>query len=245
MAIPAHASRCDNPLLGPQIVPQDREASVASRPSLLPDNRPRWPAVVMTITGVLSLLAGALVVIGWHTGSIVWPRALLFQSVPVRYNAGLCFVFGGISLILLTRGRMGWARAMGGGMAALGLLTFCEYLFNISLGIDSLFFDTARVASTIPPRMAPNTALCFTLLGGALLLTGKSTGALRNSLQAITAALVAALGLVGFIGYLAHIPTAYGWGRFTPMAAPTAAMMVALGLGTIALAWRRYTADSA
>src|SRR5690349_2812114 len=129
MAIPAHASRCDNPLLGPQIVPQDREASVASRPSLLPDNRPRWPAVVMTITGVLSLLAGALVVIGWHTGSIVWPRALLFQSVPVRYNAGLCFVFGGISLILLTRGRMGWARAMGGGMAALGLLTFCEYLF--------------------------------------------------------------------------------------------------------------------
>ncbi|HYL95600.1 MAG TPA: PAS domain S-box protein, partial [Terriglobales bacterium] len=134
---------------------------------------------------------------------------------------------------------------MGLAIAAVALLTLCEYLFNVSLGIDRLFFDTARVAATIQPRMAPNTALCLTLLGGALLLTSKSKGELRNSVQAITAALVAALGLVGFVGYLADVPTAYGWGRFTPMAAPTAAMMATLGLGVIAVAWRQYTADSA
>jgi PAS domain S-box-containing protein len=112
------------------------------------------------------------------------------------------------------------------------------------LGIDGLFFNAARVAASIEPRMAPNTALCFTLLGGALLLTENTRSVLRNSLQAYAAALVAALGLVGFIGYLANIPTAYGWGRFTPMAAPTAAMMVALGVGIIAVAWREYTGDS-
>src|SRR5690348_7266644 len=244
MAVPARASQCDHPLTGPQIVLRDYEVSPTSHPSLLSDESPGWPRVVMVLTGALSLLAGALVVIGWHTGYILSSGALLFQSVPVRYNTGLCFVFGGISLLLLARGMMGWARAMGLAIAAVALLTLCEYLFNVSLGIDRLFWDTARVAPTIQPRMAPNTALCLTLLGGALLLTSKSKGELRNSLQAITAALLAALGLVGFIGYLAHIPTAYGWGRFSPMAAPTAAMMVALGLGVIALAWRQYTTHS-
>jgi PAS domain S-box-containing protein len=198
----------------------------------------------MLLTGALSLVTGVLVLIGWHTGQIVSPVVLLFDSVPVRYNAGLCFVLAGTSLLLLSRVKIGWARAAAMPIAGIGLLTFCEYLFNISLGIDSLFFNTARVAPSIDPRMAPNAAVCFALLGGALLLASESKSAMRNSLQAITAALVAALGLVGFIGYLANIPTAYGWGRFTPMAAPTAAMMAALGLGVIALAWRQYTADS-
>ncbi|HEV2117833.1 MAG TPA: PAS domain S-box protein [Terriglobales bacterium] len=245
MAIPARASQCGNPLPSPQIVSRDQEGRAASHLSPPPDQAPRWPAMVMVLAGALSLVAGVLVVIGWHTGYIRSSSALLFQSVPVRYNTGLCFVGGGISLLLLVRGRMGWAKGIGAAMGAVGFVTLCEYLFKVSLGIDSLFFDTARVAPSIEPRMAPNTALCFTLLGGALLLTSKRKGTLRNGLQAFTAALVAALGLVGLIGYLADVPTAYGWGRFTPMAAHTATMMAALGLAVIALAWRRYTAYSA
>jgi PAS domain S-box-containing protein len=243
MAIPERAPQCGNPLPGPQIVSKDREARAASRPSL-PDEPPRWPAVVMVITGVLSFVAGVLVVVGWHMGYIVSSDAFLSQSVPVRYNAGLCFVFGGTALLLLAQGRIRWGRVLAAPVPVIGLLTFCEYLFNVSLGIDRLFFNTSRVAPSIDARMAPNTAVCFTLLGGALLLTSNGNGGRRNSLQAFAAALLAALGLVGFIGYLAHIPTAYGWGQFTPMAAPTAAMMVALGLGTIALAWHHYTAGS-
>ncbi|MGE5724666.1 MAG: PAS domain S-box protein [Acidobacteriota bacterium] len=245
MAIPARASQCGNSLPGPQIVSKNREACATSQPSLLPDEAPRWPVLVMLMTGCLGSVCGLLVLIGWHTGQIVSSAALLCDSVPVRYNAGLCFVFGGTALLLLARGRIGWARVAAAPMAAIGLLTLCEYLFNVNLGIDQLFFGTVRVAPSVSPRIAPNTAACFMLLGGAMLLTSKREGLLRNSLQALAAALVAALGLVGVIGYLADIPTAYGWGRFTPMAAPTAAMMFAFGLATISLAWRQYTADSA
>ena len=244
MAIPARAFRRDKSLPGPQIVVKDGE-SAAGSPSSSPDKRPRWPAVAMVLTGALSLVAGALVVIGWHTGYILSSSVLLFQSVPVRYNAGLCFVFGGTALLLLARGMIAWGRVIAAPLGTFGLLALCEYLFNTTLGIDSLFFNTSRVAPSIEPRMAPNTAVCFMLLGGAFLLSGKASGALRNSLQAFVAALVTALGLVGFIGYLADIPTAYGWGSFTPMAAPTAAMMAGLGLGVIAFAWRQRTADSA
>lgn len=244
MSIAARVSQAGNPLPSPQIVSRDHEARPNSHPSLPPDEPPRWPTLVLVLTGVLSLVAGALVIIGWHTGYILSTGASLFESVPVRYNTGVCFLFGGSSLLLLARDKIRWSRAAGVSMAAIGLLTVCEYLSNRSLGIDTLIFNVARIAPSIEPRMAPNTAVCFTLLGGALLLTSKKKRALRNNLQAFTAALVAVLGLVGFIGYMAHVPTAYGWGRFTPMAAPTAAVMVALGLGGIALAWRQYTAES-
>ena len=205
---------------------------------------PRWPARVMKAAGTLSLALGLLVVIGWHTGHILSPTALWFESVPVRYNAGICFACGGLALLLLTRGKLGLARFAAMPMALLGLLTGCEYLLNLNFGIDELFFRGTRLAPAAPPRMAPNTALCFSLLGGVLLLTRKQPKALHNGLQALAAGLAMAMGLVGFIGYVADIPTAYGWGRLTPMAAPTAAVMVAVGLGVIAFAWRQYAASS-
>ncbi|HLK32428.1 MAG TPA: hypothetical protein VKT29_05020, partial [Terriglobales bacterium] len=61
---------------------------------------PRWPAVVITGTGLLSLVMGLLVVAGWHSGLILSSTALQFESVPVRYNTGICFIFGGFGLLL-------------------------------------------------------------------------------------------------------------------------------------------------
>ncbi len=199
----------------------------------------------MAVTGTISLAMGLLVVIGWHTGHILPSSNLLLESEPVRYNAGLCFLFGGIALLLLVRGQFGLVWLASAPVAIVGLLTGCEYAFTLNLGLDDLFFRTSELAPSIPPRMAPNTAMCFTLLGGALLLASEKPRALGNGAQAVVAALAAAVGLVGFIGYVAGVPAAYSWGRFTPMAAPTAAVMCALGLGVIAFAWRQYTAGSA
>lgn len=199
----------------------------------------------MAVTGTISLAMGVLVVIGWHTGHILPSSNLLLESEPVRYNTGLCFLFGGIALLLLVRGQFGLVWLASAPVALVGLLTGCEYAFTLNLGLDDLFFRTSELAPSIPPRMAPNTAICFTLLGGALLLASEKPRALGNGAQAVVAALAVAVGLVGFIGYVAGVPTAYSWGRFTPMAAPTAAIMCALGLGVIAFAWRQYTAGSA
>jgi hypothetical protein len=43
-----------------------------------------------------------------------------------------------------------------------------EYLVGVGLGIDQLFFHDASAID--PGRMAPNTAICFAMLGTALLL---------------------------------------------------------------------------
>ena len=206
--------------------------------------QPRWPRVMMGVAGSLSLGVGVLVMAGWHTGHILSPPALWLESVPVRYNAGICLACGGVALLLLAWGKIARARWAAAPMAIIGLLTGCEYLLNLDFGIDELFFRSTRVAPSLYPRMAPNTAACLTLLGGVLLLARRHPKPTHNRLQAVAAGLAVAVGLVGFIGYAADIPTAYGWGRFTPMAAPTAALIVALGAGVIAFAWRQHAAMS-
>jgi hypothetical protein len=129
----------------------------------------RWPGVIIALAGSMGVLLGLLVIVGWHTGHILSPFAFRFESVPVRYNTGLCFLFSGTALLLLARRRIGPAQLAAAPLALLGLLTCCEYVFSFDLGIDELLFRSGPVS----PRMAPNTALCFTLLGSALLLAAE------------------------------------------------------------------------
>ncbi|HKW68901.1 MAG TPA: PAS domain S-box protein, partial [Terriglobales bacterium] len=69
----------------------------------------------------------------------------------------------------------------------------------------------------------------------------KKPGRARNALQAFAAALAASVSLAGLIGYVLDVPTAYSWGNLTPIAAPTAVGMLALGAGVVAFAWGQST----
>ncbi|HEU5335002.1 MAG TPA: PAS domain S-box protein, partial [Terriglobales bacterium] len=250
MATPAHLPREERGFTAREKFGRTPLAALPRKPAPESDESapreapPRWPAAVMALAGTLTVALGLLVIVGWHTGHILSSTALWFQSVPVRYNAGICFACGGLALLFLARDKIALARFPAAPLAILGLLTGCEYVLNLDFGIDELFFRGTRLAPSLPPRMAPNTAFCFAVLGAVLLLGRQKPKALHNSLQAFAAGLAAVVGLVGLIGYAADIPTAYGWGRFTPMAAPTAAMMVALGAGAIAFAWRQHAAIS-
>jgi len=54
----------------------------------------------------------------------------------------------------------------------LGALTFSEYVLGMDFGIDELLFADSPFSpvTSSPGRMGPNTALCFLLIGLALLL---------------------------------------------------------------------------
>ena len=91
--------------------------------------------------------------------------------------------------------------------------------------------------------MAPNTALCFSLTGIALLIAARFSERFR--ILASLGALVLVLGTMAFVGYLSGTSTAYGWGRMTRMAVHTSAGLIVLGVGIVALAWRTGTAGEA
>ncbi len=129
-------------------------------------------------------LLGAAMLAGW-----VFDIALLKWTpqgmVGMKANTAFAFLLSGISLWLSapeeeggTWGKERIGRGLAFLVALLGLLTLAEYVFGWDLGIDQLLAREAPGAlkTSSPGRMAPNTALDFLFLGGALLAPQRAPG---------------------------------------------------------------------
>lgn len=199
--------------------------------------RGRW------VAGALAASTGVLVLIGWAF-DIPGLKSLNPGWVAMKANTALGFILLGAALLAAEADE---ADAGGGFSVAarfcalaaglLGFLTLLQYLTGVGLGIDQLLFVEAP--GTIPAahlgRMAPNSALCFILLGAALSLQSAKIKVLEAvSLPALLAALAAALGLGAVISYLHLDSGSLGWAGKTPMAAHTGGLFLALGAAIIA-----------
>lgn len=182
---------------------------------------------VYLLAGV-SLMLGLVVLLGWYTHN-----AALIQVnpafVPMQYNTALGFALAGAGMLALLLGASRWQQLLGLLVFLIGALTLLEYIFGVDLGIDQIFMEHyIGVKTSSPGRMAPNTALCFSLTGLTLLITVMSR---RLAVTGNLGAIISALGVVAFGGYLTGIETAYGWGALTKMAVHTALGFMVLGVG--------------
>ncbi len=196
--------------------------------------------IAATILGCVVMLLGAIVLLGWHIHS-----PLLIQVhpsfVPMQYNTALGFFFGGAGFLSLLKGWTRYSIGFNAIVAAVGILTLLEYILGIDFGIDELFMiHDITVKTSHPGRMAPNTALCFTLAGiSNIMISGVIRRQKSGLISGICAALVVALGLVALTGYISGLETAYGWGRLTRMALHTSAGFVVLGVAGLTMAWKK------
>ena len=197
-----------------------------------------WPIVFAYLGGGLSAFLGASVLIGWHAENLILIQVSP-MFVPMQYNTALGFLLGGVGLIFATRDIRGASLGCGALVAAIGLLTLAEYVFGADLGIDQLLMEHYVTFKTSHPgRMAPNTALCFSLTGLALARPGLAAEHWKSPMaKGVLGSLIIGLGLVALTGYAVRIETAYGWGELTRMAVHTALGLVVLGLGFVSLAW--------
>ncbi|CAA7626065.1 PAS domain S-box protein [Magnetospirillum sp. SS-4] len=199
------------------------------------------------VSGILAAALGLGVMVGWHArlASLI---QVLPGLVPMQYNTALGFLLAGAGLVALATGRNRWSPGFGAPVALIGGLTLIQYLLALDLGIDEILMTHyVSVDTSHRGRMAPNTALCFVLVGMALTVGGAAPRA-RRGLMAVgwLGSLAAGLGLVAFSGYLTGLPTAYGWGQLTRMALHTSIGFITLGFGVVAVAWelelRRFAA---
>ena len=124
---------------------------------------------ISSITGIATFCLGLVVVIGWHAGNRTLVQVMP-QFAPMQYNTALGFILCGSSLLLLIFHRSRWAAVAGYLAALIGCLTLVEYTAHVDLGIDEFLMDHGiTVATSHSGRMAPNTALCFTFVGLAVL----------------------------------------------------------------------------
>jgi len=188
------------------------------------------------LCGTMAFLLGAIVLFGWYTHNpdlIQVNRAF----VPMQYNTALGFLIAAIGLLFLSHSNYKIAGFFGLMVFFIGFLTIIEYISGWDLHIDQLFMEHyIDLKSSLPGRMAPNTALCFTLSGLIIILSGfkhKRVLSIIGTLGVMTIG----LGTVAFTGYLTGMETAYGWGNLTRMAIHTAFGFIILGVGFFIFAW--------
>lgn len=190
--------------------------------------------------GVATLGLGLVVLFGWHTDNRTLIQVLP-TFVPMQYNTALGFVFSGAALLGLLFDRTLLARIAGGLLLLVGGLTLVEYIGGVDLRIDEMFMEhQVTVKTSHPGRMAPNTAVCFTLLGLAAAVRFRDwSPARRSQFRVILGSCTFGLAVVALSGYFTKLETAYGWGNLTRMAVHTSAGFILGSIGLLGGAWRR------
>lgn len=189
------------------------------------------------------VLIGFAVIVGW-----VFDIAVLKSILPglptMKLNTAVGFLLGGTSLQLwhweLNRKKANETQKIqllsciaSCLMVFIALLTLIQYGFNVNLGIDQGLMQQPELlgSTTIPGRMAPNTALAFLFEGLALLLLSLPRPKdLAVQGMALGAGLLGFLGLLGYVYRSAYFYTA---GSFTGMAVHTALSLVLLSSGVL------------
>lgn len=190
-----------------------------------------------TLAGFIGMGLGVMVLFGWLIDSPIL-KSILPQSVAMKPNTAVCFVLMGSGLAMFGRTasstagrRLGFSLVLSAAIVA--LLTGSEYVTGVDLHIDQLLFG-GRPADLggVPGRMAPLTALCFSLLGAAAVLASLGRGI--RAVVGLTGAtiLVSALSLFGF-AFSATAPTFLA--GYSAMAVHTAIGMCVLALGILGL----------
>lgn len=188
-------------------------------------------------TGLVVSIVGILTMVGWHTHTSFLIQ-LNSTYTPMQYNTALCFLMSGLGLIIYLK-MPKLSAILGGFIFFISATTLAQYIFSINLGLDEFFLKPYILTNTTyPGRMAPNTALYFSLLGFILCLHSRSFSSRNIQLLRVTIALFVGLaGVIGLLGYLFDISIAYGWGSWAQMAIHTSFCFSIIGFSLGIIIW--------
>jgi PAS domain S-box-containing protein len=150
----------------------------------------------------------------------------------MKFNAALAFAVIGIAMLLAARGLRRVPALIMAPVFAYGALALAQHVFGIEAGIDTLIYSPfVDIGTSLPGRIAPNTALCFMLVSAAVALRGwrQANGVVQVGLG-FAAFVIAAAALVG---YAIGLDFAHDWVRYTRMSLASASCFVAVSIALI------------
>ena len=197
------------------------------------------------LCAALVTIGAALALAGWIFHISVLTR-LSPSFIPTQFNSALCFLFYGLGLWALNGQRLAIARAFGGVIMAIGLLSFFEHATGINLGIDTLAgFYLAGPGVAHPGRIASSTTIAIASLGAALILFAQSELTERRSaILAALGSIAAAVGLGGFLAFAARLQSASGGVGFTQIGFPSATLCLLAGTNVLLNLRSRFKASA-
>ena len=193
-------------------------------------------AALLAITTVLIGLAD---MVGW-----IAHIPMLISVVPgyvyMVFNTGLCLTLCGIALFCRDqspRQQHPVTNICATITLFIALVTFSQYIFGASLGIDQLFITGwMNDENPFPGRMGLNTCIALTLTSTAILLMPLARSRWIGIIVQACIFLVLILGLTAFIGYVLKLGFLYSWFQYTRMAIHTSFCFALLGFG-MAITW--------
>jgi PAS domain S-box-containing protein len=190
------------------------------------------------MAGTLAAALGLLGILSWVIGAPS-PQAYSYGLATMKMNTAVVLLLDGLAVALIARpASHGLAarlsRTFAGAGALIALITLAEYATGLNLGIDQLLVSQPEPHGDSPPgRMAPNTALCLSLVSTAILCVDSKHGSVRLGSQ-VASAMVLFIGFLALSGYFLSVNALYGVAGFTSMALTTAIAVTALAAGLLA-----------
>jgi signal transduction histidine kinase len=194
---------------------------------------------VPVLAGGAAIALGILVMLGWAL-RLPLLTSILPGAIPMQPVTALALILGGAGLVAAARPMVPalFPNCLAGAVLLLALLDLGEFAAGADFGLDAMLFPAAVAgqpfAMAHPGRMAEPTVFCFLLAGIALLLVRREgrTAALAFSASATSILLPVALTLLCYLFDAAPTPGLFG---FTQVSIPTAAGLVLLAVGLLAL----------
>jgi len=186
---------------------------------------------VSRATGLLGIIAGLVALCGWSVLPAYVIRHLWSIS-QVHPNAALGFILVGFSLRLARFDRATpWVhtacKLFRISVGLLGLLSLANIWFHLNLGIDK--FIVRDPTAVMPGAMPASAALCFYLLGCALVLLSAGRSLLCLNVSLLVTVVTTATLVAG--GYALLDPRAVP--EYLTMPAMTALILLILSLGVV------------
>ncbi len=185
--------------------------------------------VFARVTAFIAVATGVLALASWAVGTVTVTNLLLSWPHMVRLTA-LCFALAGVSLWLATAPAPRWSAIFGGAVAALGAFMLLRNALGWNIYLDQFSAGPLPAAQQAAlARMAPATALGFTLLGGSLALAAaRRFGRLQQALAVLTLA-------IGWLGLSRYVYGGAPLSPFVGMAILTALLLMLLACATLLL----------
>ena len=193
----------------------------------------RVARIIIGLGGAVATM-GLTVLAAWCTGKVGLIQVVP-GTTPMAPTTALSLIALGASILTIGYGgrQMGaWLATSAGVIAA---LTLADYASGGAMGTSSLLDFLAR--APLPRRMAPNTAVCLTLLAIAVLLMSRRSDLRgRAASLGLLASAATAMAFTSLAGYLTGLKT-FAWGPFMPMAPHSALGLTLLGTAVLVFSW--------
>ena len=190
---------------------------------------------IVLISGLLTLLIGLLVIIGWSFDISIL-KNLNPGLISMKANTAVCLIFSGIMIIFLRKPALTvkfryLIRLLSIIILLISTINLFEYVFNWNSGIDEFLFKEGQgtVATIYPGRMAINTAVCLMLISFSILLID-SKYFWGNQVSQFLVLLTGLISVLPQLGYAYNEPDLFTFAYQTPMALNTSIVIFTLSI---------------